>query len=89
MKNKAPKIKNTSGNRKFKHRYTGPDYSKKLSYGEKQRRRRRLFLIIFLLGFIVFFITGYIIMSVLLDISHMPPGNLLLQHQAFLNLTVH
>lgn len=57
----------------FSQSYTGGRNRNKLSYSEKMQRRKTLKQVFIVLGFVALFILGYLIVSVLLNISKIPP----------------
>ena len=57
----------------FSQSYSGGLSKNKLSYNERMRRRRTLMKVLAVLGFIAVFIIGYLTVSVMLDISKIPP----------------
>ncbi|HZK38550.1 MAG TPA: hypothetical protein VFD23_00175 [Clostridia bacterium] len=57
----------------FSQSYTGKHNQRKLSYSERMRRRKILKRVLVVLGFVALFIVGYLIVSVMLNISEIPP----------------
>ncbi len=57
----------------FSQSYVGKHNQKKLSYSEKMRRWQILKRVLVALGLVALFIVGYLIVSVMLNISKIPP----------------
>lgn len=56
----------------FSQSYANGLGRKKLSYGEKMHRRKMLKRVFIVLGFVALFVLGYLIVSVMLNISKIP-----------------
>ena len=56
----------------FSQSYAGGLNRNKLSYGDRVRRRKKITRILLVLAFIAIFIAGYLIISIMLDLSKTP-----------------
>jgi len=57
----------------FSQSYSSGLSKNKISYNEKMRRRRTIMRVLAVLGFIAVFVAGYLTISVMLDLSKIPP----------------
>ncbi len=57
----------------FSQSYADKYNRNKLSYSQRMQRRKTLKRVLITLGFIALFIVGYLIVSVMLNISKIPP----------------
>ena len=57
----------------FSQSYSGGLNRNKRSYSEKMRRRKTLMRVLVVFGIVALFILGYIIISVMLNLSQLPP----------------
>lgn len=57
----------------FSQSYSGGLNRNKRSYSEKLRRRKTLMRVLVVFGIVALFILGYIIISVMLNLSQLPP----------------
>jgi hypothetical protein len=57
----------------FSQSYSNGLSNNKLSYGDKMRRRAAIKRVLVILGFVALFFIGYLIISVMLNISKLPP----------------
>lgn len=59
----------------FSQSYKGGLNRNKLSYSDRVRRRKMITRILLVIALIAIFIAGYLIISILLDLSQTPPGS--------------